>query len=196
MNAPWPIPLHPAAPPACNPFIQRPVQLVEKEPRVPKEVAKAVCAAAMLGAAVSALQQPGVLTSAPVQEQAKAVQEAFRAASRATLPQGIPPSMRRRIMGQADEVTRIAARIMPDELWHSPFVVARVMAAHYFIEHQVAHVPSLKHRHEWCDLDRCAYTFVDMLMPDLVEEEERMFALTEEMFLEFRGKEDKKRRVI
>ena len=187
MNAPWPIPLHPAAPPACNPFLQKPAQVVEKEPRVPKEVAKAVCAAAMLGAAVSALQQPGVLTTE---------QEAFRAASRATLPQGLPSSMRRRIMGQADEVTRIAARIMPDELWHSPFVVARIMAAHYFVEHQVKNVPGLKQKYEWRELDRCTYTFLDMLMPDLDEEEERMFALAEEMFLEFKGKDDKKRRVV
>jgi hypothetical protein len=104
--------------------------------------------------------------------------------------------MRRRIMNQADEVTRIAARIMPDELWHSPFVVARVMAAHYFINHQVAHVPALKQKPEWREFERCTYTFLDMLMPDLEEEEERMFALTEEMFLEFRGKEDKKRRDV
>jgi hypothetical protein len=196
MNAPWPIPLHPTAPAPCNPFLQKPAQIVEKEPRVPKEVAKAVCAAAMLGAAVSALQQPGVLTSEPVVEQAKAVQEAFRAASRSSLPKGLPPTMRRRIMNQADEVTRIAARIMPDELWHSPFVVARVMAAHYFVHHQVVHVPALKQKYEWRELERCTYAFLDMLMPDLEEEEERMFALTEEMFLEFKGKEDKKRRAV
>jgi hypothetical protein len=193
MNAPWPIPLHPAAPPA-NPFLQPPAPPVEKEPRVPKEVAKAVCAAAMLGAAVSALQQPGVITSAPVLAQAESVQDAFRAASRASLPKGLPQAMRRRIMHQADEVTRIAARLMPDELWHSPFVAARVMAAHYFIDHQVVHVPALKQKAAWRELERCAATFLGMLMPDLEEEEERMFALSEEMFLEFRGKEDKKKR--
>lgn len=45
-------------------------------------------------------------------------------------------------------------------------------------------------------LRKIAEAYKIELMPDLVEEEERMFALTEEMFLEFRGKEDKKRRVI
>ncbi len=196
MSAPWPIPLHPAAPPACNPFLHALVPTVEKEPRVHKEVAKAICAAAMLGAAVSALQQPGVITAEPVLAQAETVQHAFRRASRSSLSKGIPPTMRKRIMNQADEVTRVGARIMPDELWHSPFVVARVMAAHYFIDHQVVHVPALKQNDDWRELDRCSYTFLDMLMPDLVEEEERMFALAEAMFLEFKGKEDKKRRAI
>lgn len=196
MNAPWPIPLHPDAPPVCNPFLHALVPTVEKEPRVHKEVAKAICAAAMLGAAVSALQQPGILTAEPMIAQAETVQHAFRRASRSSLPRGIPPTMRKRILNQADEVTRVGARIMPDELWHSPFVVARVMAAHYFISHQVVHVPSLRQNDEWRELDRCSYTFLDMLMPDLVEDEERMFALAEAMFLEFKGKEDKKRRAI
>ena len=42
MNAPWPIPLHPDAPPACNPFLQKVELVAEKEARVPKEVAKAI----------------------------------------------------------------------------------------------------------------------------------------------------------
>lgn len=196
MSAPWPIPLHPDAPPVCNPFLQVQAPTVEKEPRVPKEVAKAVCAAAMLGAAVSTLQQPGVITSAPILAQAEALREAFRRASRSSLPKGIPPTMRKRIMNQADEVTRIGAQIMPDELWHAPFVVARVMSAQYFIEHQVTHVPAVKRNVEWRELERCAYVFLDMLMPDLVDEEERMYALAEEMFIVFKGKEDKKRRSV
>lgn len=176
---PFPIPLHPAASrPAV--LVMAPAKM--QTPRVPKAVGRAVCAAAMLGVAVDTLLEPGVLEPGPATEQAKAVREAFRAATWGALPTGIPEPTARKIRKQSTRVVDLGGKIMAGTLFCPPFVIGRIMAAWMFLEHSVVHHGLGA---DWRKLVHAAGALLDMLVGDMPEDEADMGRLAWAMFEEF-----------
>lgn len=156
-----------------------------KGPRLPKELAQAVCAAAMLGSSVDVLLEPGVL-SAPAAAQARRVHRWFTEAVADALPNGIPPAMTRKVYSHNDAIVRIGQKYMPEVIFHAPYVAARIQAAWYFVEYQYRKGRLGKSR-AWRFLEQTAYTLLCMLVTDLDEYEEKMTAVAEDMFLEFQA---------
>lgn len=154
-----------------------------KGPRLPKELAQAVCAAAMLGASVTVLMDPGVL-SPPARAQAKRVQRWFTEAVADALPNGIPPAMARKVYTHNEAIIRAGKKHMPEAIFSAPYVVARIQAAWYFVEYQFRKGHLGKSR-AWRFLEQTTYTLLCMLIEDLDEYEERMTAVAEDMFVEF-----------
>lgn len=153
------------------------------EARIPKAKAHALCAAGMLSTAVEALLTPGVMCGV-ARGQGRKVLKWYRVAVREFLPGAVPPSMERKIKRQNEEVVRIGKRVLGDVMYCSPFTVARIMAAHLFLEHMIKRE---KWGRSWRYFEQTTATLLSMLLQDLGEDEERMYALAEEMFPVFAG---------
>lgn len=151
--------------------------------RVKKEVGQAVCAAALLGAALDVLRESDALT-APGRRQAEKAHRWFRDAVYAAVPDGLPDVTVKKTMRHAHAAARLADKIMPDAVTYAPFIVARVLGAWTFIEHQVVHHGELFGR-EWRYLLQTTWTFLVMIWPDIEQEEARIGRFADEMFVEF-----------
>lgn len=151
--------------------------------RVSKPVGQAVCAAAILGAALDTLKDSDALTTTG-RKQAEKAHRWFRDAVFSSLNGHLPDVTRRKTMAHAPAAARLADKIMPDAITYAPFITARILAAWTFIEHQCVHNRELFGR-EWRYLLQTTWTFLVMIWPDVEQEEARISRFADEMFMEF-----------